>query len=98
MGASKQLIMAFAPAAAVSISMLPYGAYLLIMFFFLVIVFFWKNPHYLRQLQEAWNADLSLQQFREIEQDLKENAKQLRHFVNLKLQVGFVVVVVVACY
>lgn len=87
MGASKQLIMAFAPAAAVSIAMLPYGALIIVALLAAIVVFFLRFPHLLRQLQDAWNADMSLQQFREIEMDLKENAKQLRHFVNLKLQV-----------
>lgn len=97
MGASKQLIMAFAPAAAVSIAMLPFGAFLIILILFAIVAFFWRFPHLLRQLQDAWNADMSLQQFREIEMDLKENAKQLRHFVNLKLQVRSVAALCSRC-
>jgi hypothetical protein len=86
-GPGKHLIMTFAPAALLSVVMMPGGPIFLLMAVLLIGGLFFLRPALFQTLQEAWAVDSSLQNFREVEGDLKDQAKQLRHFATLRLQI-----------
>ncbi len=67
--------------------MLPGGALIILLTFITLAVVLYTSPTFARQLQEAWAVDNSLTQFREMETDLREQAKQLRHLAALRLQI-----------
>lgn len=58
--------------------MLPGGAILILVILLTVAISLYASPSFARQLQEAWAIDNSLAQFRDMEADLREQAKQLR--------------------